>query len=443
MQAFQQNFSAGRKRGSRCVLFAAVILGVALLLQACSGGSSQGPPPPPSPSPTPTPPVAVTATSVTYPTAGEPFEALPAGSGIVLVSVTGSQTGVQVFNPNGSGGLQSSCVNQLPASLLANSPFFANINIFPDGSNLGGGIGSQGAIFYNLAALESCTASGFVVSQGAISANEGTLDVVVTPDKKFAFISNEDGIASGATTRGNIGVVALQYDAGGNVTTGTTLLGQIPTGGNTIAGMTLSPDGTRLYVTSEVTAPGTAAAGGNNPVLARTGCVQQPGSSAPNGLLTVINVSAAETSLGPAAVLATVDAGCSPVRMSETADGSTLWVAVRGDNRVLAFSTAMLESNPNNALLGFADTGGTAPVGIRLFHKDQLLAVANSNRFNTGTANAAILYVANPAVAGVVVTIPAGLFPREVNVGSDDATLYLTNFNSDTLQVISTTVKAN
>ncbi|MGH9470326.1 MAG: hypothetical protein ACRD1N_08290 [Terriglobia bacterium] len=39
---------------------------------------------------------------------------------------------------------------------------------------------------------------------------------------------------------------------------------------------------------------------------------------------------------GPAAVLATVDAGCSPVRMAESADKTVLWVSARGDNRVLA-----------------------------------------------------------------------------------------------------------
>lgn len=79
-------------------------------------------------------------------------------------------------------------------------------------------------------------------------------------------------------------------------------------------------------------------------------------------------------------------------------------------------------------------------MGICLFHSQELLAVANSNRFNTGTANATILYVANPASASVVQTIATGLFPREVSVGPDDATLYLTNYDSDTLQVISTTV---
>jgi len=55
---------------------------------------------------------------------------------------------------------------------------------------------------------------------------------------------------------------------------------------------------------------------------------------------------------------ATVAAGCSPVRAAATSDGKVLWVAARGDNRVLAFSTARLESNPDKALIGYAGTGG-------------------------------------------------------------------------------------
>jgi DNA-binding beta-propeller fold protein YncE len=206
--------------------------------------------------------------------------------------------------------------------------------------------------------------------------------------------------------------------------------------------MTMSPDGKRLYATSEIATGSTLASGGSNPVLARTGCVQAAGGAANiNGLLTVINVAAAESTPGAVAILASVDAGCSPVRMAETADNATLWVAARGDNRVLAFSTAMLESNPNGALLGYADTGGTAPVGIALFHSDQLLVVANSNRFDTGTANVTILYVQNPQSASLLQTIGTGLFPREVTVGPDGGTLYLTNYSSHTLQVISTAVK--
>ena len=407
------------------------LLGV---LQGCSGNSvkSIAPITPVSPS-VPT----VSATSVTYPTLGAPFQAVASNNGTVFVA---EANGVQVFSPSGSG-LTAACVNALPTSLLAEGAAFSELSFLPNGIDIAGGIESPGAIFYNEASLQSCTATGTVVSQGTIASDQGTQAVAVTPDGKYAFVSNEYGVVKGTTTEGNIGVVALQYDANGNVTSGSTLVGQISTGGNAIAGMILSPDGTRLYVTSEVAAASTSASGGSNPVLARTGCVQQTGgASSINGLLTVINVATAESTPGPGAILATVDAGCSPVRMAETANNSTLWVAVRGDNRVLAFSSSMLESNPNNALLGYAATGGTAPVGISLFHGDQLLAVANSNRFNTGTANATILYVANSAAASVVQTVATGLFPREVTVGSDDGTLYLTNYDSNTLEVISTTV---
>jgi hypothetical protein len=384
----------------------------------------------------------VTATTATYATVGAPYEAVALSSGDVLVSVSGSQAGIQVFSPN-AGGLTPACVNPLPPSLLSEAAAVSNLTVLPNGTDLAAGIGAPGADFLNLAAVETCTATGTVVSQGLIASGQGTQEVEVTPDGNYAFVSNEYGVVSGAGTEGNIGVVQLAYDTNGNVTTASMLLGQIATGGNAIAGMTLSPDGTRLYVTSEVAATSTVSSGGSNPILARTGCVQQVGgASNVNGLLTVIDVAKAENAPGSSAILATVDAGCSPVRMSETQNNSTLWVAVRGDNRVLAFSTGMLESNANNALLGYADTGGTAPVGIRLFHSDHLLAVANSNRFGAGaSANATILSVAIPASATVVQTVPTGLFPREVSLGPDDSTLYLTNYDSHTLEVISTTVQ--
>jgi hypothetical protein len=142
MQAFREKVSLGRAGVSRYLIFATMILGSALLLQGCGGSGT--PMTSASPSPTPTPPVTVTVTTATYPTVGSPFEAVPTSSGPVLVSVTaaGSQDGVQVFTPNGSGGLQSSCVNQLPASLLSENASPANLKLFPDGTGVGGGIWS-------------------------------------------------------------------------------------------------------------------------------------------------------------------------------------------------------------------------------------------------------------------------------------------------------------
>jgi hypothetical protein len=372
--------------------------------------------------------------SLVLPTASAPFQALPAANGTVFV---GEANGLEVF-ARVTGVLTSECVMPLTSTLESEGGQWSELEFLPNGVDLGGGIETPGAVFYNISAAATCTGTPFVVSQGPVSADEGSQAVAVTPDGKFAFVSNEYGVASGATTEGNVGVVSLTYDANGNVNGGT-LLGQITTGSSTIAGMLLSPDGTRLYVTSEVS-KNSSAAGGENPVLARTGCLQGAGSSSQvNGTLTAIDVAEAESSATTAAIITTVDAGCSPVRMAETADNSTLWVAARGDNRVLAFSTGLLEVNAANALLGYADTEGAAPVGVALFRGGQFLAVANSDRFGTGSnANLAIVSGAYPAGAAVVTTVPAGLFPREVNVGSDDATLYLTNYSSGSLQVVPT-----
>jgi hypothetical protein len=367
----------------------------------------------------------VTASSVTYSTGGygSPFRAKPLASGNVLVSVSAATSGMLVFAPAAGGGLQLSCFNPLRPAFVQDGAADFGMNLTPNGLGVAATLGDDGAIFYDLSTLQTCTSTGLQVSQGSVASDQGSFDVVVSPDGKYAFVANEYGVASGATAEGNIGVVALQYDANGIVTTGTTLVGQISTGGQTIAGVTISPDGNRLYATSEVEGTLTTAAGGSNPILTRTGCYQQAGGGTQaNGLLSVIDVAKAEVNPSSAAILATVNAGCSPVRAAESADGSTLWVSARGDNRVLAFSTGMLEFNPGDALLGYADTGGTAPVGLRLFDSGKLLAVANSNRFLTGTANATVLSIAVPAAANVVQTIPTGLFPREITVGSDDRT---------------------
>jgi DNA-binding beta-propeller fold protein YncE len=80
------------------------------------------------------------------------------------------------------------------------------------------------------------------------------------------------------------------------------------------------------------------------------------------------------------------------------------------------------------------------PVGLAVYHNEQFLAVANSNRFGDGEANATILSNPDQASINVVATISTGKFPREMTVGSDDATLYLTNFDSASFQVIHATV---
>ena len=381
-------------------------------------------------------PTSVTASSTIYATERNPFQALVTASGAVLVSV---RTGVQVFEPSG-GVLKSACVQGLPAALVVDG--VNSMSLFSVGTNIAMAIEPNEAAFYRTADISGCgTLSGYHVKQGIINGNSpGTFGISVTPDGNHAFVANEYAVDVAGVHRGNIDVIRIEKDAAGNFA-GTGSVGQVWTKGRAVTDSVLSPDGSRLYVTSEI-ADDTSAAG-KSAVLSKANCHQGTSHSSLNGVLTVIDATAARITPGTHVIRATVNSGCSPVRSALTADGKILWVAARGDNRVLAFSTVLLESDPDRALLGYADTGGTAPIGIKLFHSDQLLAVANSNRFNDvgGVANVAILNIADPERAKVLLTIPTGVFPRNLTLGSDGSTLFLTNYQSNTLQVIETTVR--
>jgi DNA-binding beta-propeller fold protein YncE len=261
---------------------------------------------------------------------------------------------------------------------------------------------------------------------------------------------------------GTIGIIKIATDLNGRFTSGTRPIPKnnyiYVKGGSAIAGMTISHDGRLLYVMSEIAAPGYENPTRSNNAVLVTGqtCVQKEGPTL-NGLLTVIDVDKAKAGAGQASILQTVASGCSPVRAVETANGQLIWVAARGSNRVLAFDVQKLLHVPNQALVGYGDLNGigTAPVGIALFYHDQLLAVANSNRFTdgkSGITSVAILDVRDPSAVTAVQTIKSESlcsFPRGVTLGPDGSTLYVANYGTPSancvapgaLQVIRTFVK--
>jgi len=316
---------------------------------------------------------------------------------------------------------------------------------------------------------------------------------------------------------GTIGVIRLERDDLGRFTSGIQVGYIYVPGGNTIPGITMSHDGKYLYVTCEGSADGinpqtlnpyrdptNVRSTANGPVLC-PGCRtnaqkcdnESKGRNANNGLLTIIDVAKATSGMGQASIIMSIASACSPVRAVETEDGQYLFVAARGLNKelppqqgtsgyqILAFDVSKLVSrgglnntgldpsssstsprstptprprpspnSPNDALVGKGDSGGTAPVGIALFgNNDNLLAVANSNRFYNNsecvnpppgappcTASVAILDVSNPAAPAVQQIIPNAndAFPRNVTVGPDGTTLYVPNANARLLEVITT-----
>jgi DNA-binding beta-propeller fold protein YncE len=206
-------------------------------------------------------------------------------------------------------------------------------------------------------------------------------------------------------------------------------VGSIPLGLAPV-GITVSPGGRWLYATSETATRGTGAA---RPIAGPAG----PGGALSAGTLTVIDLRRAETD--PAAsVVATVDAGCQPVRVTTAADGTQVWVTARASDDLLCFAAARLVSDPKRALVA-AVRVGEAPVGLAAVRESSLVLVADSNRFGASGAtsdldvvNVAAALAGRPAVVG---HIRAGLFPRDMTL-APDGTLLVSNFDSGQVEAV-------
>jgi DNA-binding beta-propeller fold protein YncE len=241
----------------------------------------------------------------------------------------------------------------------------------------------------------------------------GAIEVAVSPDGRFAFVSLEGAEKAAVFNLGK----ALAGGFGAADYVGAIPLGLAP------VGLAVSPGGRWLYATSEIARP----KAGSRPGGPLSGA----------GTLSVIALGRAETD--PAAsVAATVDAGCQPVRVITSADGTEVWVTARASDDLLCFSAARLASDPARALVS-AVRVGEAPVGLAAVRGGSMVVVADSNRFGASGAEADLDVVSvaaalsgGPAVLGHV---RSGLFPRDMTV-APDGTLLVSNFSSGQLEAV-------
>ena len=238
-------------------------------------------------------------------------------------------------------------------------------------------------------------------------ANDGATQVAVSADGRFAFVTFEK------TSR--LGVFNLHAAAANGPVAGG-LMGTVPLGRAPV-GVAVSPDGRWLYVTSQSRAPGAA--------------------TSTDGTLSILDVSRA-TGDPAHAVVTTVDAGCSPVRVAVSSDGATVWVSARGSNAVIAFWADKLRTDPAHAKAATVAVGAE-PVGLAVAGHGRWVIVADSNRSSPRSgANLAIVdaRAALDHQAALRGYAPAGAFPREIAVLPDGDTLVVTNYDSWQVEVV-------
>jgi DNA-binding beta-propeller fold protein YncE len=407
---------------------AAILVAAAVVTGACSSGTHQATgrratpavapasPSPPAPSaaaavtPAGTPGCSTATASApalrTVPTSLEPVPGTPFGVAVTadgrwsFVSLTSTGT-VEVFRI-GRPALPS-LVRQVNAG---GSPLGEALT--PGGQYLLAADDDDGAAVISVSRAESGAAGALLGTLGSGSTG-GAIEVAVSPDGRFAFVSLEDSAS--------IAVYNLQQGLARGFGP-SDLVGMIPVGEAPV-GLAVSPDGRWLYATSELAAGGSPSSG--------------------QGTLTVISLDRAETD--PAgSVVATVDAGCSPVRVITSADGGVVWVTARESDRLLGFSAARLRTSPAHSLIASVGVG-EAPVGLALADGGTRIVVADSNRFGAPDATSSLAVVSVPAaLAGrpaLTGYLPAGAFPRQMALEPDGETLLVTNFTSQQLEAVS------
>jgi DNA-binding beta-propeller fold protein YncE len=283
---------------------------------------------------------------------------------------------------------------------IAIAPGVQGNSLTPDGRYLLLADGVIGAIVVSVTRAETGAGRAVLGSLAQPGAHGlgGAIEVVSSPDGRYAFISVE------YETR--IAVYNLHAALADHFSR-SSYIGSIPVG-QLVDGLAISPDGRWLYATSEV------------------------------GTLSVIRLASAERQPSRS-VVSTVPAGCNPTRVVPSPDGRTVWVAARGSNQLLAFSSAKLRTDPAHAQLTVVGVGA-APVGLALINNGREVVVADSDRFQTPGAVAELTVVSIAAAlahrSALIGTIPTGTFPRELAVEPNRPTLLVGNFGSNQLQAV-------
>jgi DNA-binding beta-propeller fold protein YncE len=249
---------------------------------------------------------------------------------------------------------------------------------------------------------------------GAVYAN-------VTSDGRYAFISEEQSRT--------VTVIDLSK-ARSSKFARSSIIGEIPVGRAPVA-LVFSNDGKHLFSTAQV-APESF---GFAKTCKTEGAAPADAKDEPPGAIITIDVAKAATDPEHSVVSRTA-AGCHPVRASLSPNGETLWVTARASNALLEFSAAKLVAGDPQAKIAEVPLGA-APVPVIVTPDGKYVLAGNSNRFGQGAAGNQSVAVVDARTASVIGSFTVGRFPREFSRTRSGSKIFLTNYYSHTLTVIS------
>jgi serine/threonine protein kinase/DNA-binding beta-propeller fold protein YncE len=329
---------------------------------------------------------------------GKPFGVLVSRDG--RYSFVSLGDAVAVLNNNG-GGLNLTLNRTIPAPGATKGEALTG-----DGKYLLVADDAGGAVVISTQEAEQGAANpivGHLSSQGG----SGAVEVAVSPDDKFAFVTLQNSAAmavfnlkiaesSGFSNSGFVGFVQL---------------------GSQPVGIAESPDGTWLYVTSMQAVAGPLPS---------------------EGTVSVVSMARAEANQKNAVVSTPATAGCAPSRVMTSADGSVVWVTTQQSNALLAFSAAKLRTDPAHSLIAKVAVGQN-PIGETFIKGGTQIVVADSDKTHLVGSSSKLTVVntkdalaSKPALVGLIRT---GNQPREF-VLEGGQTLLVTNTGSGQLEAV-------
>ena len=267
---------------------------------------------------------------------------------------------------------------------------------------------ASGAVVFSVAELEKRGSRLSTWGVGTLSSSgQGAIETAVSPNGRYVFVTLEDSDALAVFDLGS----ALHKGFHRSDLVGTVPLGIAPVGIAPV-GIAIAPGGRYLYVTSEATKE----------------------ANQNQGTLTTIDMAKAERDPSHA-IVSTVPAGCSPVRVVAT--NASVYVTARGSDALLAFDARDLVLHPESSLKEDIQVG-EAPVGLALLEHNHLLVVADSDRFSApGTgASLAVVTIGGNGQMSLAGYIGTGAFPRDMAVGNNGKTLLVSDFASGQLEAV-------